>query len=528
MNYIVDTQEFLKCAGIKDFAVRMGKKIVDYSPDITGQEEGLKGINRARQIFRGDLAKKYYKQYSNMPAGPEKEKMMRQLVDEDTKSLQGKMLAGAAGVGGLMGTSLGVNYLGGKLTQAGGYLARKGLMKAKDIETKEDEDPIKNFQNQLQGIEQGYGKVPREILERLGDPDYTKKVTLQDIQGPPLLGAMSAATLGLTGKTMAANLLGAQTFYHGTPKENVDSILQNGIDPSYGGREGGGAWKIDQKTQLAKAIESGQITNIDQLKQRANGVLSNIEMDNLLEDTSWARGEQEQLGLMSKRLKAKMKLMGIGKDIPMDTTNFVENARGRSYVAKGLPGRAAATAYGRITDPKAIEDGQRMMQGTMKRIKPLMEGIEKHPILSYPMGFLYGATKAPFDMLSEGKKYYDRFVTPKDTNVVGGVLPQEVFDARFERDPDDVMRMQSGYRTQQKIEPQNLAKNEVSLGQIWKNRTRNYGNYVKNNKGKVLSGLGLLGLNAAMTGSAIHNVGRTVNKIVPDSIKDSISERFNN
>jgi hypothetical protein len=169
-----------------------------------------------------------------------------------------------------------------------------------------------------------------------------------------------------------------------------------------------------------------------------------------------------------------------------------------------------------------------MMQGTMKRIKPLMEGIEKHPILSYPMGFLYGATKAPFDMLSEGKKYYDRFVTPKDTNVVGGVLPQEVFDARFERDPDDVMRMQSGYRTQQKIEPQNLAKNEVSLGQIWKNRTRNYGNYVKNNKGKVLSGLGLLGLNAAMTGSAIHNVGRTVNKIVPDSIKDSISERFNN
>jgi hypothetical protein len=49
-----------------------------------------------------------------------------------------------------------------------------------------------------------------------------------------------------------------------------------------------------------------------------------------------------------------------------------------------------------------------------------------------------------------------RFCNKLNTNVVGGVLPQEVFDARFERDPDDVMRMQSGYRTQQKIEPQNI------------------------------------------------------------------------
>ncbi len=101
--------EFIKLCGLKDKALNAAQRIGRYSKGAIGDEEGMTGLNRIRQKLKGDLAKKYYDQYSSMPAGPEKEQIMRKLVDEDTSVLNSRFTAGAAGMIGASGLSYGVN-----------------------------------------------------------------------------------------------------------------------------------------------------------------------------------------------------------------------------------------------------------------------------------------------------------------------------------------------------------------------------------------------------------------------------------
>jgi hypothetical protein len=153
-----------------------------------------------------------------------------------------------------------------------------------------------------------------------------------------------------------------------------------------------------------------------------------------------------------------------------------------------------------------------------------MNFAQKHPILSTALSVPYGLSAMPIEMMMEGKKYYNTLVNPKETNVVAGAMPQEEFDSKFIRDPDDVTRMQTGYKTQQKIDPSKLAPNQNSFKQLWQNRTKHFGQYIKKHPGKFMSGMGMLGLNAAMTGHSLYGAGRLLGKMVPDKIK----EKFDN
>lgn len=512
--------EFYKIAKLSDRVVNGARKLMQYSDGVTGQEEGLKGLNRFRQKLKGDLARKYFDQYKNMPAGADKEQMIRKLVDEDTETLMSRLHAGTGAAVGGMGAMYGAGRLFDKAVGGVASLARKGI--GGNDKINEIEDDYTRAQKQYQEIE---GKLPglggkalREVAERMGPSKLTNKITYEDTMPIPAQAALSAGTLGLTGKTMAANLLGAQTFYHGTHKNNVDSIMQNGIDPAYGGIEGGGAWRISQKGQAAKDM----LAKIDEAYAQGKG--SPALHKQIIQEYGYKLKNvlrpDEHKDFMNNKIvdhaaydiKPKMKLMGIDRNIPMDTTDFLANAKGNSFVAKGLPGRLAATYYGRVTDPSAMEGLNKLVEQSAQKFEPKIRRA------GTPMGTLrnfgYSLFKMPIDMVTEGKKYYDTLAAPKDTNVVGGVLPQEIFDKQFVRDPDDVTRMQTGYKTQTKIDPKNLAKNEVSLGQIFKNRTKHFGKYVKNNPGKFMSGLGLLGLNAAMTGGTGYSLYRTGNKLL--------------
>jgi hypothetical protein len=532
--------EFIKLCGLKERALGAVQRIGRYSKGAVGDEEGLTGLNRIRQKLKGDLAKKYYDQYSAMPAGPEKEQMMRRLVDEDTSVLNSRINAGAAA--GLAGTGLvyGVNQGLGKLVNMGAGAVRRGLSESDDdTGINNNDDEFTRAQKQYNNIENSIGgkggKAVREVLERFGNSSASNKLTYGDTVPVPTQAAMAAGVLGLTGKTMAANLLGAQTFYHGTPKENVDNILRTGIDPSYGGIEGGGAWRISQKGQAAKEMNNIVSSSsswpydenylgkeqhrklIDQYGEKLKGVLMPGEHKEFM--------GHDRLQRAADHISPKMKLMGTGTEIPMDTTDFLANAKGNSFVAKGFPGRIAATTYGRMIDPKSTETLNKLYGESSKKFGPMIDNLtNSHPVSRFGKMLGYVLGKAPIDMITEGKKYYDGLVTPTDTNVVGGVLPQEQFDSQFIRDPDDVTRMQTGYKTQTKIDPKNLARNEVSLGQIFKNRSRQYGKYLKGNKGKVLSGLGLMGLNGAMSGLAGHSIYTTGKKILGKNERKMTSE----
>lgn len=532
--------EFVKISGVKDLFLKAMERAGRYSKGVEGTEEGLKGLNRVRQKMRADLANKYYNEYANMPAGPAKEQMMRKLVDEDTSVLNSR-IAGGAALGLTGGAAMyGVNELASKLIGMGAGAVRRGISgNDEEIGINENDDDYTKAQKQYNDIEKRIGgkggRVAREAIERLGMSSATNKLTYGDTVTLPAEAAMAAGTLGLTGKTMAANLLGAQTFYHGTPKENVDNILRTGIDPSYGGIEGGGAWRISQKGQAAKEIRNivasssfwpgdtnylGEEQNRKLINQYGEK-LKNVLMPNEHKEFM----HHDSIGAAAHQITPKMKLMGTGTEIPMDTTDFLANAKGNSFVAKGFPGRLAATTYGRMIDPKSPEVLNKLLESSKKKFGPMVESIQKsNPLVGSLKLLGYELTKAPIDFVTEGKKYYDGLVTPHDTNVVGGVLPQEKFDAQFIRDPDDVTRMQTGYKTQTKIDPKNLARNEVSLGQIFKNRSRQYGKYLKNNKGKVLSGLGLMGLNGLMTGTAAHSMYTTGKKILGKGEKKMTSE----
>jgi hypothetical protein len=241
---------------------RVGQKIINYSSGVKGNEDNLKGVNRIRQVLRGDLTKDLYNRYSTAAPGLEKETLMRKLVDEDGKTFWSR--AGALGgtyVGGALGLEAGGKVLG-KIVGTGANKLTESL--SKDIQVTDNKKD--KFQNNLNSVRKQYGRIPSEILERMGDPNLTDKITAQEALGIPMGAAINSGIFGLTAKPMMGNLLGAQTFYHGTAKENVPKILKEGIDPQYGGIEGGGAWKIKERNELYNKYKNKEIS-IDDLKK---------------------------------------------------------------------------------------------------------------------------------------------------------------------------------------------------------------------------------------------------------------------
>ena len=401
---------------------------------------------------------------------------------------------GGAYIGGALGLEAGGKVVG-KLVGAGANKLTESLSKDKQItDNKKDK-----FQNNLNSVRKQYGRIPSEILERMGDPNLTDKITAQEALGIPMGAAINSGIFGLTAKPMMGNLLGAQTFYHGTAKENVPKILKEGIDPQYGGIEGGGAWKIKERNELYNKYKNKEIS-IDDLKK------------SLLDKKLLIPEEVQSLNKRTiSNLEAKMPLMGIGEKIPMDTTDFVSNAKGRSYVATGVPGRLAANWYSLQNDENAQKQLSTMKNHTINSLYPKDKSL---------LSSIKNGITMPFKALYEGKKYNDFILNRPDSGVIGGVLPQEDFDARFEADPDDVIRMQTGKRTQQKIEPKNLNLNDPTFKQLFNNRTKNFGRYIKAHPGKFFSGVGMLGLNAGLMGNTVYRTGKAINKLVPDSIKN--------
>lgn len=550
---IVGEEPLEKEAGLKDSVLKAYNRAVRYSqPHLTGKETNLRGLDRLRQKLKGDLAEDLYSQYQSLPAGPEKTEMLRRLVDEDRAVFKGRIGAGL--------TAAGVGIAGGYGAQKGleaavGYGAKKAVNAVGGSKDNKNLEGKEQFQDSLNNLRQKgiLGKAVAEVGERTGPQDYTDKLTYQDVIGNPTNAVLSAGMLGLTGKPMLSNLLGAQQFYHGTNKDAVKPILQQGLDPSQGGRIGGAAHRIQETGEAVKDImgkhdahiplQEGMHTLPDEtfkaerakqrneraaqlhqdLKTRLQGVVPDhqLELDPGLVERY---GHNSALSSKLYDLQPRQQLPGIGRSIPVDTTNFVNNARGHTYVGEGLGGRAAATYYAAVSDPNFSKNIANDLQGTLNRFKndvPEPGGGIKNVGRFFKSFFV-----APPKMVHEGMKYYNKYVTPQDSNVVGGVMPHEEFQKRFERDPDDVTRLGTGHRSRQLVEPERLARNEAGVGQIWKNRSKNWFKYVKNNPGKFMTGVGLAGLNAGMAGLTAYNTGKTIKKITPDAVKDKLDAGY--
>lgn len=157
-------------------------------------------------------------------------------------------------------------------------------------------------------------------------------------------------------------------------------------------------------------------------------------------------------------------------------------------------------------------------------------------VIPTPKEVVKNFIKGPFAIKELKDTLYN--TTPGKAGVVAGVMPSEMFDDMMEIDPDDVHYGGSAYRTkrpdfkgpttkelagklnlevkdlndnQLDIIKQNnqgitdvipnkgvldkkwLNRGESSWGQVWNARTRDYGRYLKNHKGRFATGLGLLG-----------------------------------
>lgn len=330
----------------------------------------------------------------------------------------------------------------------------------------------------------GGGETAKNVAEHLAlKGKDTDKITAEEVVGTPA-NALTAGVVGkFTGKTGLENILGAQSFYHGTDPGSATSIRAHGLDPAYGGRDGGVAHALSARAAKAKELRQ----QAADLRVRPDG----------FEDTL-----SKHLEAVADDLTPHMPVMSIGEKVPMDNVDFVGNAKGRSYVARGVPGQYAAGAY-------ALEANPELKQKIMKDFADsgeMMSGGKK----------VRGIFKAYKDMYDN---YQAVLHSPEQSRIVGGVLPHEDFHTRFEPDPDDITRFQTGWRTKlpeqvdavaEKLHPANLAKNEASVGQIFKNRSKNWTQYAKNNKLRVAGGAALLAAPVALGGFQAARSGKRV------------------
>jgi len=545
---------------------RLMHKVVDYSPGVNPvAEEGLGKVDRFRQKVRGDLVRNYADRYENMAPGPEKNEFLRRLSQEDNDVMRARLLAGGAALAGTTGAMVGTSALVGKGME---YAGNKAIEHAtgESMEAPEGVEDREHVKNQLDKAE-NWGKPyvgdlaakgTRELVERtLVDGAMTDKMTLSDPYQAMMNTSLAKLTNKMTGKPMLGNLLGTQVAYHGTTPEAVQKIMQTGLDPSYGGVEGGGAWRMQKRqehaqeaAQASKALKSawrrGDITEREFVEKQKGitGSLLDKTKDMLGVDDKMNLGDTPHIGKPSvdvrtehhaadKAVQPHMTLMGAGRRVPVDAGNFVDQAKGKTYVGKGGLGRFAAGWYGMVSHPETSARLGEAVEGSKKKfMKHYGDHITGHLDGTDPLGLpkYMGNTilRLPVDMSSEMDKYKDLVFAPKNPNVVAMAMPSEEYDQKFVRDHDDVTRMQTGHWSKEKVDPSRLNPTDVTAKQILQNRSKNWLQYAKKHPGQLASGVGMAGLNALTTGAAVKSVGRLGWKMLPGQAQDKLRDMKNN
>jgi len=464
------------------------------NPAIPAPAQGI--WNRGKELLKGERLAKLRDMYMAASDNPDLQReLIKHLSSEDMKALGTQAAAGVAGLGAATGVQMGINkgvqYAGGKLVSG---LESKLLGNAK---AEENMSPEEKAEARARSIGLGgdslASRVGMEAYMRAHPgitSDESHRVNLDDYTHTGV-GVMNAAALGSVQrallKPMAANALGAQTFYHGTDPSKVPSILEHGLDPGYGGQEGGYAHSATRDFNKAQELRA-------EAERRSN----------LPRDHAERIGASEALGMRgeAKDIHPKYNItavMGPGgpSAVPLNAGDFQREAEGRVYVGHGEPGRVAATGYALKTQPGLVGEaatsaanrlyGEEMATALLsgdsspEAKNKILKGSGRQLLRSMfnPIGsgldVVQAANEGAHTLLHGGSA---------GAHTVGGVMPVEEYNRRFEVDPDDVTRGQTGMRTNnanrvkpgdigtdQRIHPERLHEGAPTLGQIWKNRT---------------------------------------------------------
>jgi len=571
------------------------RPIIDYLEQSGGEDltqADVSPAGKARQAWQGTRVEALRKQIAGMPDSPEKIKLIQELGRADVNmSRMHRGLAPAVGLG--IGALTTAGFQG--LFELARYGGKAKLLR--DHLSEEERKLPKDQQLKLLGERSPF--AARLLLKG----EETDKITPKDALTAAQLSALPAGGAYLMGKGTVADLVGAQRFWHGTDAESGAKILETGIDPGFGGREGGAAWRGTERQKLVNQLEElhplitsknpghralaiQELGGPEELADRLTrlGVAQDTK-ERLLESLSrrYQRSGVKALDEVQPGLRLSGKRQGhigraMGKlgpramsramagdltdleavdkeieewsrlsqskkpDVPVDASGFQERASGRAYVATD---RGAALNYGHMQDPsegiEAMRDAERSARKANDRLNAevagpratltqqlIDEGMDEW-VAEYearkriPIG---SPTKG--EMADTAKKMlkgvYRTNLEPEKPILIGGVMPAEEFGRRFEQDPDDVMQLGAAVRTKnpvqpgqlgtdELIDPKSLAKNDVSLAQILRARTRNPMGYITG-KGlpadarllglnrQFLRGVGKAGVLGGLTGAA--------------------------
>lgn len=466
----------------------LGKSI-----DKVGGEEGLRGLNRYKQLLSGKRVRKLKNDFEQATTQAERERILHLLKKEDLTHL-------AVGLGSLYAGSIALGEGIKKVTNKAGKIVQStavsSWMDDNDIPRHDKKGNRLEFKDRwaLMKDKKEWVGAKGEIIDRtLLQGDETDKLTLRDV-GSVGGGALGAYLSSKAFKPAFPRLIGTGIGWHGTRKGNAESILQNGLDPSYGATKGG------------------------------------------------------QTRIIARKGNSSVPILSINNEISVPTRDLIDNAIGRTYIAQDGLGHAAAIkyAYENMDDAeranlwKILEDRKfHTIGGQIRRtVDPIAITND-----------IRALGKAHGTIINKD---------PKKTYVMGITMPWEQMQQRFEPDPDDITYGGSGSRTRrgeipklgygslvktddelddfikhnlgnldakdlEKIDPKHISAGSPGWGKIWKNRTKDFAGYLKNPGGRArfATGLGLAGLGAAGTYISYREAKPGLTKI-----KDKAAEMY--
>ena len=446
------------------------------------------------------------------------------------KANPGKVGLGAVGVGAMGALQFGAL---GKAHRA--YYANKLLTPEERL---------------LPDAEQGKLMAERSpMFKRLGAKgDDTSDITFQDVAAPlinvpamdvdkKMFKAIDAHAGGhlasfLDPHEAMSRLVGAQQFWHGTTPDAGEKILGTkdapgtGIDPGHGGRKGGFTWRATHQDDLARTAR--RLEEIEAPARRRGRTPHGAELDryaaSLGADVGGASAYQP------KQFLPGMASLGEGGHLDLDTSHFLDNAKGNYFVATD---RGAAEAYARSLSPDVYTKPFADLRAAGERIQERMNNKSM------------GLNRGTYEDLASGYDALTRATGVKDPApdkkyLIGGVMPVEKFKRLHEVDSDDVKQRGYAYRLkpENRVTPyapgemtdpsshgkaigiEHLNHNQATIGQILANKAENWTDYVRGvdlpqdermlglNK-RFLSGVGRAGATAGAyglmyAGSGLH------------------------
>jgi hypothetical protein len=210
-------------------------------PEFAGEAKTL--WDKVRQTYSGGRAQALYDKILGMADGPEKQELINQIAREDLdiQTLRHGIAPAIATVGGELlnqGQRVLIEKLQNKVVDSalGSHLTEE--------EKKLDKDQQKIIEQERRG----------QLARFAGSSKHTDKITLQDAMRAAMGAQAGSWAAGRLAPGAVERLVGAERFWHGTKAPYGEQILRTGIDPGFGGREGGAAWAMTERQRLADEL----------------------------------------------------------------------------------------------------------------------------------------------------------------------------------------------------------------------------------------------------------------------------------